>query len=42
MAEHIGALALPVADFLAMEHNMEYVGHNRGHVEEVAGTLGHK
>jgi hypothetical protein len=29
MAEHFGALALPVGEFLALEHGTEFVGYRR-------------
>uniref|UniRef100_A0A7S0X0C9 CBS domain-containing protein n=1 Tax=Chlamydomonas leiostraca TaxID=1034604 RepID=A0A7S0X0C9_9CHLO len=44
MAEHFGALALPVGEFLAHEHRTEYVAFNRVRAEEegIAGRAGHK
>lgn len=34
-----GALALPVGEFLARGHSVEYISYNRG---EVAGSAGHQ
>mmetsp|Transcript_6225 Transcript_6225/g.13609 ORF Transcript_6225/g.13609 Transcript_6225/m.13609 type:complete len:392 (-) Transcript_6225:740-1915(-) len=42
MSEHFGALALPVGEFLALEHKVEYVGYNRVHDEGIVGTVGHR
>ncbi len=35
MAEHFGALALPVGEFLALEHGTEFVGYRRITVSHV-------
>lgn len=42
MAEHFGALALPVGEFLALEHGTEFVGYTRIQEDEVIHTAGHK
>jgi hypothetical protein len=42
MAEHFGALSLPVGEFLALEHGTEFVGYTRIQEEEVTATPGHR
>lgn len=42
MAEHFGALALPVGEFLALEHGTEFQGYSRIHEVEVVQSKGHK
>ena len=42
MAEHFGALALPVGEFLALEHGTEFVGYTRIQEEDVVATTGHR
>ncbi|GBF97643.1 hypothetical protein Rsub_10519 [Raphidocelis subcapitata] len=42
MAEHFGALALPVGEFLALEHGTEFVGYRRITDDGVKSTPGHK
>ncbi|KXZ43136.1 hypothetical protein GPECTOR_101g37 [Gonium pectorale] len=39
-SEHFGALALPVGEFLALEHDTEYVAANRERLLEEPGVLG--
>ncbi|KIY91393.1 hypothetical protein MNEG_16571 [Monoraphidium neglectum] len=39
MAEHFGALALPVGEFLALEHGTEFVGYRRITHDRVMPTL---
>ncbi|GBF94964.1 hypothetical protein Rsub_07465 [Raphidocelis subcapitata] len=42
MAEHFGALALPVGEFLALEHGTEFVGYRRITDDGVRSTPGHR
>eukprot|EP00879_Flechtneria_rotunda_P008511 GHRR01008917.1.p1 GENE.GHRR01008917.1~~GHRR01008917.1.p1 ORF type:complete len:366 (+),score=88.67 GHRR01008917.1:967-2064(+) len=42
MAEHFGALALPVAEFLALEHGTEFQGYSRIQEHEVTDSKGHR
>ncbi|KAI8472445.1 MAG: hypothetical protein J3K34DRAFT_467412 [Monoraphidium minutum] len=42
MAEHFGALALPVGEFLALEHGTEFVGYRRITDDGVKATPGHR
>lgn len=42
MAEHFGALSLPVGEFLALEHGTEFLGYARVLDEEVVGSAGHR
>jgi hypothetical protein len=42
MAEHFGALALPVGEFLALEHGTEFQGYSHIHEQEVVQSKGHK
>ncbi|KAF6250582.1 hypothetical protein COO60DRAFT_796807 [Scenedesmus sp. NREL 46B-D3] len=42
MAEHFGALALPVGEFLALEHGTEFQGYSHIHEHEVVQSKGHK
>ena len=43
VAEHFGALALPVGEFLALEHGTEYAGygiHNSSDKDRIAASTG--
>ena len=40
MSEHFGSLALPVGEFLALEHGTEYAGYAANHRASVDGPLG--
>lgn len=42
MAEHFGALALPVGEFLALEHGTEFVGYRRITVSACARGRGRR
>jgi len=42
MAEHFGALSLPVGEFLALEHGTEFKGYSHIHESEVVQSKGHK
>lgn len=42
MAEHFGALSLPVGEFLALEHGTEFQGYSRIQESEVTQSKGHK
>lgn len=42
MAEHFGALSLPVGEFLALEHGTEFQGYSRIQEQEVVDSRGHK
>ncbi|KAF8058362.1 cysG [Scenedesmus sp. PABB004] len=42
MAEHFGALSLPVGEFLALEHGTEFQGYSHIHEQEVVASKGHK
>lgn len=42
MAEHFGALSLPVGEFLALEHGTEFQGYSHIKEVEVTQSKGHK
>lgn len=43
MAEHFGALSLPVGEFLALEHGTEFQGYSHMHEKDVIQqSAGHK
>lgn len=39
MSEHFGSLALPVGEFLALEHGIEYAGYIVGNPEDIKVRL---
>ena len=42
MAEHFGALALPVGEYLALGQGTEFMGYTRISEDDVTNSLGHK